>query len=457
MRAVIHRYSMMENGETVLVAVSGGPDSVALFHALWKLRSDLGIGLHAAHLNHSIRGAASDADAEYVRRLADALGIGVTIEKIDVPKVRETLRLSIEEAARLVRYDFLERCAAEVGAARIAVGHNADDQVETVLLNLLRGTGIDGISGMPPVREKIVRPLLHTRRSEIEEYIRAEGLQPRIDATNLVPEYTRNRIRLQLLPQLRSGYNSEIDAGILRLSELARDDNAYLNKEAESLLSRSISESAEGSIRLDAAVWAKSPTAIRRRLVRAALRRIGGSIADIGFVHVESFLRLIDAGTNFRYEFPGGVFVHRSGGHLDFMSERPHPESIEYCRNLAVPGTTLIPEIGISINTGAFTQPIEYRRPRGSQDVVLDNACVSGMLKVRSWRPGDRVRPLGLGGTKKLQDVFVDSHIPESARHRVPIVADDEKILWVAGILVSDDCKVTESTTSFLRLGIARD
>lgn len=451
MLETIHRFSMVQPGETVLVAVSGGPDSVVLLHSLLSLRTNLGIELHVAHLNHSIRGQASDSDAEFVGRLAQGLGIPATIQKIDVPTIRETLHLSMEEAARLVRYDFLEKCAMEFGAARIAVGHNADDQVETVLMNLLRGSGIGGLSGMPPVRDKIIRPLIQTRRAQIEEYLNEHSLQYITDATNLVPEYTRNRIRLQLLPMLRSEYNVELDSGILRLSELAREDNAYLEEEAASIIARTLKAESDGTIAFDPGEWSGFGLAIRRRLVRAALRRVGG-IADIGFSHVESLLDLLAGGRNFRYEFPGGVFVRRSGSRLEFLNERPLIKSVEYCRELEVPGTTPIPAIGISVRVEVADHPLEYRRPRGSRDIVLDNASVKGMLKVRNWIPGDRVRPLGLGGTKKLQDVFVDAHIPEDLRHRIPIIVDDEKVLWVAGILVSEDCRVTAATKSYIHL-----
>lgn len=425
---------------------------MALVHALWSLRDELGISLHVAHLNHSFRGAESDKDAEYVRELASSLGLESTIEKVDVPQIRKTLRLSAEEAARLVRYDFLDRLATDIHTDRIVLGHTADDQVETVLLNLLRGTGVDGLSGMPPVRGKLIRPLISTRRSEIEYYIEEHGLHPRIDETNLLPAYTRNKVRLELLPLLRKDYNPEIDAAILRLAELAREDTAYLNMKAEEALNRITVSRGDGSISLDADVFTAYPLPIRRRLIREAVREVRGELADIGFIHVEELLRLIEAGGNFKYELPGGTFVQRTGNLIVFLSSRPSEVPIVYCHELSVPGETLIPEIQAVIKAELSGEPLSPMRPPDTLDIVLDYAGVKGKLKVRNWRPGDRIRPLGLGGSKKVQDIFVDKKIPREARYRVPIIVDDEKIVWVVGLAISETVKVTDATREFLRL-----
>ena len=452
----IRRYSMMKSGEKVLVAVSGGPDSVALLYALWSLRDELGITLHVAHLNHSFRGEASDKDAEYVRELAANIGVPCTVEKIDVPEIQKTLRLSAEEAARLVRYEFLERVATDVHADKIALGHTADDQTETVLLNLLRGTGIDGLSGMPPVRGKIIRPLIDVRRSEVEEYIKQYDLHPRIDETNLLPTYTRNKVRLELLPLLRNEYNPEIDTAILRLSELAREDSAYINEEAEEALHQSLISQENGSLTLDPKKMQSLPLAIRRRVIRLAVKAVRGDMSDVGFIHVEELLRLLDVGKDFKYELPGGTFVQRKRGTLNFLSDKPRDIPIIYSHELKIPGETHVPEIQLSVNAEVGTEPVEYMRPSESMEIVLDFGRIVGKLKVRNWEPGDRIRPLGMQGSKKIQDVFVDNKIPREARSRVPLIVDDEKIIWVVGLTISDFAKVTGDTQEYLRLTVER-
>jgi len=454
MLLTIRRFSMMETGDRVLVAVSGGPDSVALLHALLTAREELGISLHVAHLNHCFRGAESDADAEYVRQLAANIGVESSVQRIDVPEIQKVLRLSTEEAARLVRYEFLDRAADEVGANRIAVGHTADDQVETVLLNLLRGSGIDGLAGMPPVRGRIIRPLIETRRSEVEAYCERHGLHPRTDATNLVAEYTRNRIRLDLLPLLRRDYNPEIDSALLRLAELAAADATYLNIETEEVLRRLTTERGDGFVTLDAVGLVSFPLAVRRRVIREAVKAVRGGLGDIGFVHVDELVRLLEAGSDFEYGFPGGVFVRRTRAALSFRSSRPEEIPIIYCYELPVPGSIAVPEIGAEIRAEVSAEPLDHVRPRGSSEVVLDSGKVSGKLRVRNWQPGDRIRPLGMSGSKKVQDLFVDAKIPRDARHRIPLIVDDDKVVWVAGLALSDQVKVTDETREFLVLGV---
>ena len=452
--STIHRYSMIESGGRVLVAVSGGPDSVVLLHGLFTLRDDLGVELHVAHMNHSIRGEESDKDAEYVRELSAKMGLGFTVEKADIPQIRKTLHLSEEEAARLVRYEFLERTAAVVGAKYIAVAHTADDQVETVLINLLRGSGLDGISGMPLVRGLIVRPLINVRRSEVERYVELHDLHPRTDLTNLQPKYTRNRVRLELLPLLRREYNSSVDTAILRLAELARDDVAYMDMAAESSLADTIMERDETSISLNAVAFVQSPLALRRKMVRMLAGMVRGSIADIGFVHIEDLLRMLDMGKDFRYDMPGGLYVERRNDALVFSMTRLSEHPLVYCKVLETPGTTSLPEISLVVESEIVTGPIEAKRPRDSMDIVLDYSTVAGEVSVRNWQKGDRIRPLGLDGAKKVQDVFVDRKIPRVLRDRIPIIVDEEKVLWVAGLAVSEQSKVTDETSDFLIIRI---
>jgi len=455
MLATIRRLHMIEPQDTVLVAVSGGPDSITLLHALKTLADELQISLHAAHLNHGIRGKESDEDAEYVELFSKNIGVPCTVEKIDVPQIRRVTGLSEEEAARLMRYEFLERKADEIGANRIAVGHTADDQVETVWLNLIRGAGLDGLAGMPSVRGRIIRPLIEVRRSEIEVYVELHGLRPRVDFTNLLPSYTRNRVRLQLLPFLRREFNPEIDEAVLRLAELARVDSTYLNNEAETRLLDLIKEEQTGWLFLDATALMTCPEAIQRRVMRLAIIRVRGELTNIGLIHVTKVLELLAVGKDFVYDLPGGIHIIRRGTLLSISSETPKEILVSYCRELTVPGETPIPEIDAVIRTKISSEPINFVRPPQSLEIVADLANVKGKLRARNWHHGDYVRPLGMMGTKKVQDIFVDAKIPRDIRHRIPIVTDDEKIVWVAGLVMSDLVKVTASTHEYLTLSLS--
>lgn len=454
MMATICRFNMVDRGHRILVAVSGGPDSVALLYALSRVSAGMDIRLHVAHLNHSFRGDESDLDAEYVRELSASLGLESTIEKIDVPGVCEATRSSAEEAARHVRYEFLERTADAVGAHRIALAHTADDQIETALMNYLRGTGIDGLAGMPPVRGRIIRPLIEVGRTAVEDYIAENSLHPRLDSTNLQPIYTRNRIRLELLPMLRRQYSSEIGRMILRLAELARDDSAYLNREADLALHSIALKQDDESLVLDAEALAKRPIAIKRRVTRQAIRMLKGDITDIGYVHVQSILRLLDAGGNFDFDLPHGVHVERVYGGITFRLGVATDSGVSFSYDLLVPGMTEIPEIGISIETSICGHLERYMRPPGGSDVILDYDRVSAPMIARSWLPGDRIRPLGMIGSKKLQDIFSDMKVPKRLRCRAPVIADSEKIVWVAGLLMSESVMITQNTHKYLHISI---
>ncbi|MHB0997689.1 MAG: tRNA lysidine(34) synthetase TilS [Armatimonadota bacterium] len=452
MLTAINRYMMVDRGQKLLVGVSGGPDSVALLHALWSVSGELDISLHVAHLNHSFRGQDSDDDAEYVRSLATDLGLDYTIEKIDVPQIKISLRVSDEEAARLVRHDFLDRTAKKAGAHHIALGHTADDQVETVLINFLRGTGIDGLSGMPPVRDKIIRPLIELKRRSVEEYIERHSLHPRTDLTNLQPEYTRNRIRLELLPELRQQYNNDIDGIILRLTELVRVDSAYINMEADKALMHVTIDAGADTLKLDAYILNSYPLAIKRRVIRAAIKKLRGELIDIGYIHINDIISLINGGSNFRYELPGGTYIDRSYKFLTFMVTRPVDTQVIYCYTLNVPGETFVPEIQSTVKTELSTGQIDDIRTSGDNGIVLDYGCIRGELKIRNWIHGDRMNPMGLGGSKKIQDIFSDKKIPKSERYRIPIIVDNEKIIWVAGLSISENVKVTSDTCEYLRI-----
>lgn len=452
MMTTINRYNMVDRGQKLLVGVSGGPDSIALLHALNEVSGDIKFSLHAAHLNHSFRGEESDADAEYVRDFTALLDINLTSEKINIPAECKTLHMSPEQAAREIRYSFFERVAAQIGADRIVVAHTADDQVETCLLNLLRGTGIDGLAGIPPVRGNIIRPLINIRRREVEEYILKHDLQPRTDSTNLEPIYKRNKIRLELLPYLKHHYNSSIDDVILRLAELAGDDSAYLNSETDRILTEIQSEHETDVITISVSAFMKYSVSIKRRIIRQALRTIMDGIPDIGYIHVESIIDLVSAGGNFSVDLPDNINVARTYDNLAFSRCTQDNQNTMYSHVVLIPGDTEIPEIGLMIRTALYDQPIDYMRNERSNDIVVDHDSIKGNLYVRNWKPGDRLHPLGLCGSKKVQDIFSDMKIPRPLRNRIPVVADSEKIIWIAGVSMSESVKVTQETNKYLHI-----
>ena len=453
-RATVTQHKMLLYGKTVVVAVSGGPDSTALLHLLASLRAEYNLTLVAAHLNHGFRGAEADADADYVAALCRDLGVDCVVEKIDVPEVQQRRRLSAQEAARDVRHAFLRRVAREVSAAKIALGHTADDRVETILINLLRGTGAEGLGGFPPVALPLIRPLYDATHRQVTHYCTAQGLEPRHDSSNSKPDYLRNRIRAELLPHLRTYYNEKVDASLLRMAELVSADDAVLESLATTFLSESSVSVTVDERAIPGKALLELPLALQRRAVRQAIGGIRGHLQGATFEMVEGVVMAVARGERHSITLPasgaGTVSVIVDADAVRVRRTEPASTPVPWQQDVAVPGETHLDAAGIGLRTvwygraaesislvfGAHTgdavayvnlEPMLFRL----QDIVLP-------LIARSWRPGDRIRLSRASGTKKLQDLFVDRKIPLMQRSRCAVLcAADGTILAVIGIAVA--------------------
>lgn len=462
-RRFIKEHDLIRRNETVLVGVSGGPDSTCLLSILAELRSTLGLRLHVAHLNHLLRGAESDADAEYVSSTARDLGLPATIESQNVRAYQRQHGLSLEEAAREARYAFFARIASALNASTVAVGHTADDQVETILMHLVRGTGLDGIRGMQPLSSwglpgeamlRVVRPLLEVRREETEAHCAAQGLSPQDDSSNRWPNQLRNQVRSQLVPLLRS-YNPNVDGALLRVARAAGDDLAYIDDETSRLWGRVAREKPEG-VAVDRTEFASLHPALKRHLVRSVFRHLLGDLRDIESIHIESLLEAMSKPAGKRLSLPRGLAFHGDYMHglLTTGKTPPCPYPIlESERRLNVPGET---EIGGWRVTGTI---LDQRPPEGQDSdlqAFLDLDNTGEEIRVRGRTRGDRFQPLGMEGTKKLHDFMVDCRIPQPWRDRVPLACSPEHILWVVGWRIDHRARVTPSTRRVLRLEFER-
>lgn len=469
-RDSVARHRLIGPGERVLVAVSGGPDSVALLHLLLRLSDEWDLALHAFHMDHGLR-ADSAADAAFVARLTGRWGVRLTTVSSDV-RARRRPGESLQQAARRVRYAAMRRAAEEAGAARIALGHHADDQAETVLMRFLRGSGAKGLGGMRRRRGPFIRPLLDVSRAEIEAYCAAFRLEVRRDPSNLAVAYLRNKVRLELMPLLRAEYNPNIRLALNRTAALLQDDDDLLDLLAYRAFQRLRRapgvgpKSPDDAVVLPVGPLARQPRSLRRRIVRHAVRYAARTWAAPSFDHVQAVLALLDEDSGTAVDLPGRVRVRRRGDALVFKLRSPggaggagradagaeRDAAPAYEIPLAVPGRTVIP--GNKVIHAAFIDaPPAGTRP-GPQEAWMDWEKLSPPLTVRTWRPGDRMRPLGLGGTKKLQDLFVDEKIPAPARRRLPVVADADGVVWVSG-RVDERAAVTPSSRRVLRLRIA--
>lgn len=443
------KYAMFRPGDRVLAAVSGGPDSVAMLHALHTQSQQLGITLHIAHINHCLRGKESDADEAFVRELARDLGVDCTVERIDVREAMRRMRLGEEEAAREVRHAFLQRAATVIGANRIAVGHTSDDRAETVLLNIIRGAGIKGLAAMRPVNGNIVRPLIEASRADVEAYLHEHELVFRTDASNLDTAYARNRVRHELLPLLERDYNANVREALLRLAEIAADQDDFVRETAESARYHSAFSSG-----LDAALLLDFPSALLAELIRLEIHRLKGDLKDVGFEQVQRIITALGSGEDFAITLPSGrIYAVRKGSELRFTSKK-QLRRVEFDVEINIPGATDIPKAGIVLEAEIISVPSDLKTP--SDAALIDLDSIAGHLRARNARPGDRIMPLGMRAGKKLQDVFVDAKISRSERARAVVVIDDEKIVWVVGVVFSEQAKIRPRTGRVVRLAARR-
>ncbi len=453
----IRQHGLVAGTERLVVAVSGGPDSVCLLHVLCGLAQELGLTLHAAHLNHRLRGAEADADAAYVAELAGNLGVPVTIEARDVRAYRVEKRLSLEEAAREVRYGFLAGVVARVGAGRVAVGHTADDQVETVLMHLVRGSGTRGLRGLQPVTVlpsvgnslTLIRPLLEVSRQETVEYCSYHRLNPRTDTSNRSLSPLRNRLRRQLLPLLRR-YNPGVEEALRRTARIAAEDIAFLDGSVASVWGETVRERG-GTIVLDKERFRALPAALQRNLLRLSIERLLGNIKDIEWRHIDIIMEALEKPAGRRFNLPSGLIFtidynsYQMG--LDYSALCPFPV-LGGETALNIPGETSLPGWRV---TAAVVAPDAVGKGEPYQ-AWLDLDRVDDKLTVRSRRPGDRFQPLGMADSKKLNEFMIDAKIPRPWRGRVPLVCSPDHIVWVVGWRLDERVRVTGDTRRALCL-----
>ena len=436
------RHEMMKPGDRVVAAVSGGADSVVLLHVLHGLRERWNLTLTAAHLDHGLRGHEGEEDAVFAAEYAASLGHTCVVERADVADYCRRNNCSTEQGAREVRYDFLRRVLLEHHADSVATGHTADDQAETVLMRLLRGSGSSGLSAIRPVRDGwIIRPMLEVTADEITEYARIHGLSVRFDRTNADQDILRNRVRHHLVPMLRKEYNPHIVEGLGRLADVAREEAEYLDEQARTFLVDHMRRDEGPALHLATDAWPDAPTAVQRVLVRHIVREAGGNEERLNYDHVEGTRAWIAGGvTGQIHELPEGIRLEKRrtglvvcrGSIESFLLELQTPGRVD------VPGTDLM----ISVEESSLNDAPDATPHRA----VFDAEAVPRKWIVRSREPGDQMAPYGLEGHKSLKKLFSEWDVPRLLRNRVPVVTDGVRVLWVAGYRQSNVGLVSGNT-----------
>ena len=452
----IEQHKMLAPGDRVVVAVSGGQDSLCLLHVLKLLAGEMRLELHVAHLNHGLRGADSDADAAFVQQTAAEWGIAATVASGDVLTYRKERRLSLEDAARRVRYAFLQRVAAGVGAAAIATGHTSDDQVETIIMHWLRGAGAGGLLGMLPVQPlasgvRLIRPLLDATRAETGSYCRENRLAPRYDLSNDDRAIPRNYVRHSVLPALDK-VATAARANILRAARILADEDVYMQQQVDAAW-QALAREEEGVVSIERAGLQALPVALQRRLLRQAWQLVTGSYDDLSWLHIERAMEVMDGPVGGEMSLPHDMRVQRGYTAVtlcskDRVASSDLPLLATESIALAVPGVTALPQSNWSVHTEIVQRTAGQDFWRRQQQLCesFDTGVVGRALCLRRWQAGDRMQPLGMVGEKKVHDIMTDDRVPRSLRHSIPLLATAGCILWVAGSRRSDVGRVTSAT-----------
>ena len=467
----IEGYDLIRRGETVLCAVSGGADSVAMLSLLRELNEvqQLEWKIHVAHVNHGLRGKASDEDEEFTKGMAEKMKLSFHGTRVDVHAHQQKQKMTVEEAGRELRHGFLQQKAAELGAQKISYAHNLDDQAETIMHRILRGTGLRGLKGMAPIRvisKKqdlfVVRPMIEIERFEIEAYLREKGIAYKTDLTNFDTSLTRNKIRHKLFPMLESEFNPRAKMALVKLGQTAGSFYLLLREIANEVYENTKMISGEGEVCLSVEEFAKLPPAIQTLIIDRSVKAVLGRVPQLNFEHYLEIISLCgEHGYQKAIRLPRGLEARREGYILKIARpQAPAPPLKFALRKIKVPGRTLIKKLNLEIDAelqeGKIVGLKEYIRNKDYTEEVIDFEKLDGPLVVRLRKGGDSFVPLGSRGSTKLKKFFIDNKVPKTVRDRVPIVTDGRRIVWVVGYRIGDDVKITDATKKVLKLKVKR-
>jgi len=468
----IVEHDLLVPDDTVVVGVSGGVDSVVLLHLLCVLNDsdDWSLRLHVAHLNHQLREKDSDKDAAFVEQLARSLQLPCTVETADV--AAELQDVSVEEAGRAARFAFFERVCLTAGAKCVILAHQADDNAETILHRILRGTGMRGLRGIRvrrPIRDgsdvQVVRPLLGIRREEIEAYAQERDIEYRTDASNESADFTRNRIRHTLMPLLREQFNPQIAEALLRLADQAGGLDSYLTETGERLLESLIVEEGGGQLVLHCPTLARKARVLQTHVIRQAILRLGVGERELSYMHLNAVADLAAGRAGSKsIDLPAGLCVARRYDRLILHRPGQDVPQTSSVVPVATDGTTVLADMGAQITAAMVSASevdidayIKNRANRGQEahEEWLDADQVHTPLLARSRRPGDRFLPLGMSGMKKLSDFFIDEKIDAPRRERTVVLCDQLGPIWIVPFRIDHRVRLTRLTARVLKLNVS--
>jgi len=453
----IKQNALLNAGDNVVIGVSGGPDSMVLLDILYDLSREIGYKIYAAHINHGIRGNEADKDQEYVKNFCGELSIPFYSKKVNMDEYARKMKLTSEEAGREIRYSFFNEIVEKIPNGKIAVAHNKNDQAETLLLRILRGTGVDGLKGMEYKNGNIIRPLLDIERSDIEKYCEEKGLKPRIDRTNLEPIYGRNKIRLELIPYIQENFNKGIIDTLARTSKLMQMDGEFLSSYCKNKYKNIVVEEELSGIVLDIEKLLEEHQSILTRVVRMSIEKVNNSLKGIEEKHINSIISLIKEKQTGKYiNISNNIVAMVSYNNLIIKKDN-NDKFIGFNYEIKVGEQTKIHELNAKLYSSVYqvgSLNIDYKNRYLK---YFDYDKIKSNLFIRTRRNGDKFIPYGMKGSKKLKDYLIDEKIPRDQREKIPIVDHDGEIIWVVGYRISDKYKITSSTKRVLVLEYVTD
>jgi tRNA(Ile)-lysidine synthase len=453
----IKEKELINVGEGIVIGLSGGPDSVCLLNLLCSIREELDLKLAAVHINHMIRGEAADGDELYARELCEKLQVNFYSKRIDINKYAKENKLSSEAAGREVRYEYFNKIMEQLDFNKIATAHNANDQAETILMRVMRGTGLEGLGGIPVKRDNVyIRPILFMKRGEVERYCEDINLKPRIDSTNSERNYSRNKVRLDILPYMQNNFNSDVIEAINRMGLLLQSDNKYIQGKVEEVYNKVCNKDGD-SVVINANAF-EYEQAIINRVIRRAIGEFSGNKYDLEMKHIQEIFSLILLGTNKRIDLPRGLYAINIYGDIHIRNRQEVMEESS-SEMIILKEDILYKEVSfddylIEFQCIQSDESIDY--DENSLRKYFNYDKISGNIVIRHRRNGDIIVPLGMKGKKKVKDIFIDMKIPKLERDSIPIIQFGEDISWIVGIKMSDRYKIDKQTKNILRILVKR-
>lgn len=445
----IKEYSLLEAGDRIVVALSGGADSCALLLSLVSLAPTYHLTIFVAHFNHGLRGVFSDEDEAFCRSLAEKFGLIFKTQKMQnstVPK-----GYSPEDYFRQERYRFLDRVAMNLRANKIALGHHLQDQAETVLMNILRGSGLEGLKGILPMRDnRYIRPLVEVSRSEIFDYLNKSGVEYRQDASNSNVMYLRNRVRHELIPLLKEKYNPAIEQNLSRMAGILRRDEEWINESVRETLASSWVQKTQDEVSLSVESFKTLHAAIAFRVIKGLLESMAPSGGGFAFTHIQSLVNLaVRSASGKSVALPYGLMAQKEYDRL-VITIRPREKSQDYEYAIKIPGRVVLEERQMILSM-KHVPPKAVDYTRGGQ-AFFDGDRIRGPLVIRNRRNGDWFVPLGTQGSQKIKKLFIDRKIPRRDRDHIALIADRESVIWIEKMHQSERVKVSPETKNVVRL-----